>query len=165
MITTVGLVNFHHWPSYTLFFLWWELLRIYSPSNFQIYSIWLLTIVIMLYITSPELIYLISGSLYLLTTFTHFPHPSPPPQATTNLFCFYEFSFFYILHMSEIIQYFFFWFIILSIMPSEFILVIENQNFLPFKKKLIGTTSYSPWTMILVQDISDIFDWRSTIVS
>ena len=40
----------------------------------------------MLYITSPELIYFITGSFYLLTTFIHFPHPHPQPLATTNLF-------------------------------------------------------------------------------
>ena len=37
----------------------------------------------MLYIRSPELIHLITGSLCSLTTFTHFPHPTP--RATTNL--------------------------------------------------------------------------------
>ena len=47
-------------------------LKIYSLRNFQIYSRVLLAIVTMLYITSQELIYLIAGSLYLFTTFTHF---------------------------------------------------------------------------------------------
>ena len=42
----------------------------------------------MLYIISPELIYLIMGSLYLLTTFTHNNPPPFPPLtlATINLF-------------------------------------------------------------------------------
>ena len=37
----------------------------------------------MLYITSPGLI---TGSVYLLTTFTYFTHPYPLPLVTTNLF-------------------------------------------------------------------------------
>ena len=36
----------------------------------------------MLYITSLVLIYLLTGSLYLLTTFIQFPPPSPPPTYT-----------------------------------------------------------------------------------
>ena len=47
-------------------------------------------IVTMLYVTSPRLIYLITGSLYLLTTYTRFAHlhsfcPPTPALATTNL--------------------------------------------------------------------------------
>ena len=34
---------------------------------------------------SPELIFLITGSLHLLTTFTYFSHSLPPSLATTNL--------------------------------------------------------------------------------
>ena len=60
-------------------------------SNFLIYNI--RTIVTMLYITFPGLVYFITESLYLLTTFTHFVH-SPTPAAT-NLFCFYKGSFFF----------------------------------------------------------------------
>ena len=37
--------------------------------------------------------FIYSGSLYLFTTFSHFPHLHPLPLATTNLFCFYEFDF------------------------------------------------------------------------
>ena len=44
--------------------------KIYSLSNLQICNTVLLTIVTMLCITSPWLIYFITGSLYLLTTFT-----------------------------------------------------------------------------------------------
>ena len=55
------------------------------------YSI--VTIVTMLYIRSPELIHLITGSLYPLTF-----HLSPvlPPALVTTVFtlCFYEFGFF-----------------------------------------------------------------------
>ena len=38
----------------------------------------------MLYITSSWLTYFITGSLYILTIFTHFAHPIPLPLATTN---------------------------------------------------------------------------------
>ena len=41
---------------------------IYSLSNFQVYNILSLNIITTLYIASPELMYLISETLYLLTT-------------------------------------------------------------------------------------------------
>ena len=72
MITTISLLNTHTSLSYNCFFSCDEKLHIYSLSNFQIYSTVLLTIVTILYITSPGFIYLIVGNLYLLITFTHF---------------------------------------------------------------------------------------------
>ena len=59
----------------------------------------------MLYITSPWLIYFITGSLYLLTTFTHFTHPSTPASGIHQSVLFmYEVSGFYeILHISEVV--------------------------------------------------------------
>ena len=59
----------------------------------------------MLCITSPELIYLITRNLYLLTSFTHFRYPLP--LATTNLFpvSMGLIFFFKVPHISEIIQY------------------------------------------------------------
>ena len=48
--------------------------KIYSLSNFQIYNIVLWTFFTMMYIISWELIYFITGSLDLLTTFTYFFH-------------------------------------------------------------------------------------------
>ena len=48
----------------------------------------------MLYITSSGLIYLITGSLYLLIPFTHFTHPPSPPVATTCLFSCLQVRFF-----------------------------------------------------------------------
>lgn len=61
----------------------------------------------MLYIRSPELIYLIPGSLQLLTTFPHFPHPLALASGNhQSILCFYEFFFFFqIPHINEIIQY------------------------------------------------------------
>ena len=71
--------------------------KIYSPSSFQIYdAVLLLTMVTMLYITSPGPIYFITGSLYTLTTFTHFTHT--PPLASGNCQSvpfFYEFGDFF----------------------------------------------------------------------
>ena len=55
-------------------------LKLYSHSNFKIYSTVLLTIVAMLYITSPELIYLITESLYPLTNIFPFSLPLSPWQ-------------------------------------------------------------------------------------
>ena len=46
---------------------------IYFLSNFQVYNTVLLTIVTVLYITSPELIHLATRSLYSLNTSTYFP--------------------------------------------------------------------------------------------
>ena len=71
--------------------------KAYSLSNFEIRNTVLLTMVSTMYITSPWLIYFIPGSLYLLTPFSHSPHPIPPPPlATTNLF-FVSMSFFFSL--------------------------------------------------------------------
>lgn len=47
--------------------------KLYFLSNFQIYQTEVLSIVIMLYIISPVLIYLITGSLNILTTFIPLP--------------------------------------------------------------------------------------------
>ena len=67
--------------------------KIYSFSNFQMYNIVLSTIVNVLYITFPGLTYFITRSLYLLTTFIHFPL-TPPPTSGNHLsvLCIYEFG-------------------------------------------------------------------------
>lgn len=69
MIITIRLVNIHHLIEFTknLFFPGMKTFSIYMLSNFQTYHMILLTQVIMLYIVSPGFIYLITGSLYLLT--------------------------------------------------------------------------------------------------
>ena len=67
--------------------------KTYSLSNFQIPNAVLITLVTMLYITSPGLIYFITGYVYLLTLFTHFSVPGTSPLATTNLLCIYELGF------------------------------------------------------------------------
>ena len=89
VITTVGSANIHlliqiekkgKKEKKTLLAM--STLRINPPSNFPKYHIAVLTIVILLYITFLILTYLITGSLYLLTTF---PSPTPFP----NPLCFW----------------------------------------------------------------------------
>ena len=75
--------------------------KIYSLSNVQIYNTVLLTTVTLLYITSRRLVYLIAGSLYLLTIFTHFTHPPQHPTSGKHqpVLCFYEFGLFFRFHI------------------------------------------------------------------
>ena len=47
----------------------------------------------MLYITFLVLIYLITGTLYFLTTFIQFPSPYPSPLVITNLISFFLYEF------------------------------------------------------------------------
>ena len=63
-------------------------LRIYSLNNFHIEHSAELIILIMLCITSLVLIDLITGSVFLLTTFLYFPLLCLPPLVTTNLISF-----------------------------------------------------------------------------
>jgi len=79
MITTISLVNIHLLIQVLKKFSPWDLLcSTFLLSNFQIYHTAVLNIVISLYITSPGLTYLITESVYLLTTFIQFP--SAPPS-------------------------------------------------------------------------------------
>ena len=61
-------------------------------SSFQIYSAALLTLATRLNITYPELIYLVTGSLYLQITFTRFTHLTSGNHQSA--FFIYEFSVF-----------------------------------------------------------------------
>ena len=63
-----------------------------SLSNFQVYNTLLLTTAAMLYIRSPELIRLVTGSVYPLTTNSHFP-PGPPPTPWQSPFHSFIFRF------------------------------------------------------------------------
>ena len=80
MITMRNLVNtliISH--SMTVSFFVFDMVRalkIYSLRNFQVYNMLLLTVVIM-FITSPGLIYLTARSLYPLTFCIHLPPASP----------------------------------------------------------------------------------------
>ena len=64
--------------SYIFFSLVMRTLRICSLSNFQVCNIVLLTVVAMLYVTSPLLTYFINRCLYLLTLFTPITLPLAP---------------------------------------------------------------------------------------
>lgn len=61
------------------FFFRGKTVQIYSLGNFQVYNTVLLTIILMLYIRSPEIIHLITGSLYPLTNISPSPCPTPVP--------------------------------------------------------------------------------------
>ena len=95
------------------------LVTFFFICNFQIYNR-VLTIITMLYITSPELTYLIAVSFHLLTTFTHYPHPQPPAcvdHPSVLCICQLVIFRFYLLVRSYSIC--FLWVILLSIMPSR----------------------------------------------
>lgn len=90
-------------------FLGWNLSKIYSLNNFQVYSALSLTIVTVLCIIYPQLMYLITESLYLLTTFIHFADSLHPfPHASEPLICFLyldiHFCFFLLQFYWEIID-------------------------------------------------------------
>ena len=65
--------------------LWLRTLRISPPNNFPIYHIAVSAVVTMLYVTSLVLTYLVTRSLYLLTTSLQFSHS--PPLASGNHKC------------------------------------------------------------------------------
>ena len=82
----------------------------------------------MLYNTFPGIICLITGSVYLLTTFTHFAHPPSPASSNhQSILHIYKFEF-KSPHIHEIIQYLYFsvWLISLSVMMLRFIHVGAN---------------------------------------
>ena len=90
-----------------------------------------LTIVTMLYIIAPVFIYLITESLYFLTIFIQFLHPTqPPPPASGNcksdLSLFNEIFAYFRFHIWGHTMLVFLWLISLSIMPSRSIYVVAN---------------------------------------
>ena len=94
MIITICLVNIRH-HNYTCFIFVMRISR-FSLNNFQIRNPLLLTIVTMLYITYVWLIYLITGTLYLLTSFMNFIHLPPcfwqPPICSLYLWVLHFFK-------------------------------------------------------------------------
>ena len=60
----------------TNFFIVMRIFKIHSFSNIQICNTVLLTIVTMLYIASPRLVYFITGYCYLWFPFPFCPHPT-----------------------------------------------------------------------------------------
>ena len=73
--TGVSLVSIYYYIL-AIFFLSSKLLS--TTAFATLHNTVLLTIVTMLFTTSPELLYFIAGSLYFLTTFTHFAYPLCP---------------------------------------------------------------------------------------
>ena len=70
MITIISLVNICYHTELQFFFLVMRTFKIYSLSNFQLCNTISLTVVTMLYLTSPGLISFITRSLYFLTSLT-----------------------------------------------------------------------------------------------
>ena len=71
--------------------------KTYSLNNIQMCDMGLLTIVIVLYITSPRLTF-ITGNLYFLNPFSHFAQllPSPASGHHQSALCIYEFYFLFV---------------------------------------------------------------------
>ena len=84
-----------------MFFLVTRIVKIYSLCNFQIHNMVLLTIITLLYRTSQDLTYGITGSLYLLTLSSISPSLPPTSGNHPSVLCVDEFGFvfFQIPHM------------------------------------------------------------------
>ena len=78
-----------------VFLLVMRTLRIYTPNNSHINHRAVLSTVV-LYITFLVLIYLITGSLHLLTTSLSFPHPPSASGNHKSDLCFYVEGFFFL---------------------------------------------------------------------
>ena len=83
MITAVRLA---HPPLHLIAVCVVGIFKVYCHSNFQVYNTVLLPRVTVLHIRSPELMYLITGSLYPLTDVSPISpqSPFPYPQAPGN---------------------------------------------------------------------------------
>ena len=107
VVTTVSLANITI-QSYRIFFRARRTFKIYFLSHFQTCNTEL-TILIMLYIEFPWLIYFITGSFYLLTPFIHFTHClwQLPIYQSIPIYSLYLWTFFFkmIPRMREIIWY------------------------------------------------------------
>lgn len=82
-MNSINLVIIHHHTYYwqKKVFLVMTTYKMYSLRKFQVYNTILFIIVIMLYIISPCLIYLVTGRSHLQNPFTHFAHPLSPPSS------------------------------------------------------------------------------------
>ena len=74
MITTISSANIHHLTLLQFILVMRTFKDLLSFRNCHIYNMVLLTFVTTLYIISSELIYLITESFDLLTTFTDFAY-------------------------------------------------------------------------------------------
>ena len=69
-------------------------MEVLTRNNVQTHSTELSTAVSLLYVTSPGLTYLGTGSLYLLTSFTPSPQPAPNAGNCQPVLCCYDFGVF-----------------------------------------------------------------------
>ena len=100
--------------------------KICSISNFQVYNTVLLTVVTMLYIRSPKLTHLITGTLYPLTTFTHFRYYDPclwqlPTYSMSMSYDFLDSIYKWDPNRISLLD-------LLSIRPSSLIYVVTNRR-------------------------------------
>ena len=153
MITTVVLVytsitshNYHFFFVVTIF-------KIYSLINFQIYNTVLKYIITILYISSPELIHLITVSLYPLTNISPFPPPTnfwQPPfySVSMSLACLDStYKWYHTLSFSV-------WLISLSIILSRSIHIVTNGGISFF---------FNGWILLLYICIYHIFFIHSSV--
>ena len=133
---SLGLVDANYLTQlpFLYFFFVVRKLEIYSFNNFQLYSPVFLTIVTMLYIGSSEMIHLVTGSFYPLTSTSPFLHPYPPSPWQSP---FHSVSMRLAVldsNISDILLYLSFsvWLISLSMRFSWSILVIANGRIFLF---------------------------------
>ena len=106
--------------------------KTYSFSNFQLGNIVLLTIVNMLYLTSPWLICFITKSLKVSTPLNQFTHPTLTYGSHQSAFYIYELLVFKIPHIRHHSVFVFLWLISSSIMPLKSIHEAANGKILFF---------------------------------
>ena len=110
--------------------------KIYPLSNFQMCNAVLLTVVTMVYITSPELIYNTCNCKFLPFDHLHLFCPSPLPASVTKRYQYdlsiYEFCFLDYTHKWNYTVFIFLWLTSLSIMLSKFIHVFANVEKLAY---------------------------------
>ena len=87
----ISLVNLY-FTHIVKFFCVFRTFKTYPRSNFQIYNKLFLALVPLLNITSPGLIYSITGSLLSLDPFTPLPLPNPASDSYQSALCIYEFG-------------------------------------------------------------------------
>ena len=86
MVTTIRLVN-KSFTSHVYFCMCVvRTFKMYTFSNLHMYNTVLLTVFTMLYIKSPELIDLITGSLYSFSNISPFPPPLTPSNHQSALY-------------------------------------------------------------------------------
>ena len=108
--------------------------KIYSLISFQLYTTMLLTTSSRLSISSPEPSYLITGSLYTLTTLSHSSHPQQP---SLYLWFLWVWIFFNSTYKWDHMVFVFLWLTSVSIhswsSSMNFLLIFLWPNNIPFR--------------------------------